>query len=174
MKYIKYLIVIILIIILSGCFFGNISPKPSICDSNLNVTEEDVRNDLDVNKNEYLELIDLLSNYQISYIYYYEDSSKDILESINLDFYTGNNEDFNNGNLDGSYIQTDNLLEVEYLTQNEVDIIHSFIQNRNSKKIIITNKAKGDGKIYFEFFGLTYIIYENDRFYIENKPCPNA
>ncbi len=61
--------------------------------------------------------------------------------------------------------------EIENITNEEKDIIKTFVRNRNSKEIRIVNKAKGDGKIYFEFFGLTYISYINSKFYIEKNIC---
>jgi hypothetical protein len=52
-------------------------------------------------------------------------------------------------------------LTVYDLSQEDKDFIKNLIENRNSKELEITHRSWDDGKIYFEFFGLTYITYKD-------------
>jgi len=128
-----------------------IFPGPDICNPEKNVTEEQVRNDLKENKQEYLDIIDILSNLQIAFVNLdKEDSLEDIDSKIWIQYFTGSEEDFNSGKI-GDKIILYNLKDFDKLSQEDKDLIETFLLNRNSKKVRIVNKVYGDNKIYFEF-----------------------
>ncbi len=159
-----------ILVILTSCFHVEYTP-PDICNPNKSVSEEQVRNDLEENKQEYLEMIKLLDSDDIliSYIDF-----KEVNQYILLSIYTGSYEEFKEGNLNPDKEYHSYLEDLEILTEEEKQLIESFVKNRDSKEFSITNKARDDGKIYFEFFGLTYITYIDDEFYVEHRSCPNA
>lgn len=161
------LIMFFLLISLSNCLtFKRI--KPEKCNPEVNVTEEQVRKDLEDNKQEYLDMINLLDNSQIQITHITFDDSLDIIISA----FTGSREDFLAGRLDFKNQFTSRLENLDDLSQEDKNFIKNFIENRNSREFEITYKAWGDGKIYFYFFGLTYIIYKDDEFEILTRGCP--
>lgn len=91
MKKAIYLIVLLTLLVLAGCdaFF----PGPKICNPKYNVTEEQVKKDLEENKQEYLDIIELLNkeDLQISFILYYK-HLQEIEISINDEDYKDLNE----------------------------------------------------------------------------------
>jgi len=168
----RFLILISLIcslFLLTSCTGG-----PDICNPEKNVTEEQVRNDLKENKQEYLDLIDILSNIQIAFIILYEGYSiEDIENEIIIQYFTGSKEDFDQGNITYDKSELYTLKEFDKLSQEDKDLIKTFMLNRNSKKLKIINKAAYDNKIHFKFFGLTYITYSysSEEFSIESRSC---
>ena len=160
-------IMLFLLISLSNCLTITIK-TPDRCNPKKSVTEEQVRKDLEENKQEYLDMINLLNNkdLQITYITYGESTI------IYVSIYTGSHEDFMNGILKEEYHHMYIIEELNDLSQEDKDLIKNFIENRNSTEVEIINKAESDGKIYFYFFGLTYIIYKDDEFEILTRGCP--
>jgi uncharacterized membrane protein (DUF485 family) len=122
---------------------------------------EQVKKDLKENKQEYLDIIELLTR---DYQYLANIEYKEITHKIRVSTFKDSKEDFNSSTY--IYEPFKDLDEIEKLTDVEKELIRLFVLNRDSKEVRIINKIQSEGIVYFEFWGNTFIIYKDGYFNI--------